>query len=326
RILDIAVVGNKHIDSDKPLVVDDPFHIGSVAKTLTGTVIAQLVEDGKLAWDTPVAEVLPEVMETAREEFTGITLANLLAHEAGLKPMEEDEELAEVPELSGDVIARRLQFSKWVLQQAPTVTPGKDERYSNAHFVLAAAMAERAAGKSWEALITENVFTELGMRHSGFGWPGKDGEDVPWGHFFREGKFVLADPNGSYQLPQYFAPAGDIYASLPDMAKYFQAYLGAWRGEHEFLQQETLQHMWTRRIGSGLAWGVTEAFGHKPVTTYSGSADTFLMIVVLIPDADIGVAVAANAFSDDTEKAVIEALRAIVKHYVAPKEPSVESM
>ncbi|MCG8435135.1 MAG: beta-lactamase family protein, partial [Gammaproteobacteria bacterium] len=116
RILDIAVVGNKHIDSDKPLVVDDPFHIGSVAKTLTGTIIAQLVEDEKLAWDTPVEELLPEVMETAREEFADITLANLLAHEAGLKPMEEDEELAEVPELSGDVIARRLQFSKWVLQ------------------------------------------------------------------------------------------------------------------------------------------------------------------------------------------------------------------
>jgi len=68
-------------------------------------------------------------------------------------------------------------------------------------------------------------------------------------------------------------------------------------------------------LKSGLGWGVSNAFGFEPVATYSGSSDTFLMIVVLIPDADIGVAVVANAFSQEVEGAVIAALRGIVKLY-----------
>jgi hypothetical protein len=57
---------------------------------------------------------------------------------------------------------------------------------------------------------------------------------------------------------------------------------------------------------------VTSAFGYDLVAMYTGSADTFFMVVVPIPGADFGVAVAANAHSDQVQRAVIEVLRAIV--------------
>lgn len=143
---------------------------------------------------------------------------------------------------------------------------------------------------------------------------------MPWGHWLRDGEFDPVDPNGEYQLPQYFGPAGDIHASLPDMAGFLKGLLIAWQGEGDYLDRETLQHMMMRRKRGGLGWGVTEAFGFDPVATYSGSADTFLMVVVLIPDADLGFAVVANAFSDEVERAVIQALRATVRLYVPDRD------
>lgn len=316
EIVDLQLAGVKRMNHDARLDDTDPFHIGSVAKTFTATVIAKLVEEGKLEWNTPVADVLSDTMQSANSAYEGVTLSHLLSHEAGLQPMEEDAELEQVPELTGDVVSRRRQFARWIFQQEPVVTPLLEYRYSNAHFVVAAAMAEAVSGSSWEELVEERIFGPLDMGTAGFGWAGKNGENVPWGHMFRDGSLRLVDPNGDYQLPQYFAPAGDIHASLPDMGRYFQAYLASWHGKSHFLEKDTLRHMWTRRLNSGLGWGATKAFGHEPVATYSGSADTFLMVVVLIPDADVGVAVAANAFSDEVEEGVITALRAIVKHYI----------
>jgi CubicO group peptidase (beta-lactamase class C family) len=314
-VLDLQLVGIKKMDGKIPLESNDPFHIGSVTKTFTATIIAKLVEANMLEWETPVLDVLPDSMQSAHRAFKGITLSHLLSHEAGLQPMEEDAELEQVPELTGDIRSQRRQFARWILQQEPAGTPFAEYRYSNAHFIVAASMAETVSGRSWEELVEEHIFSVLDMRSAGFGWAGKQGESVPWGHTFRDGTLHPVDPNGDYQLPQYFAPAGDIYTSLPDMASYFQAYLTSWDGKGGFLEKDTLQNIWTRRINSGLGWGVSSAFGYELVATYSGSADTFLMIVILIPDADVGVAVVANAFNEDVEGAVVEVLRGIVKLY-----------
>lgn len=312
EILDLQVVGVKRMNERVPLETVDPFHIGSVSKTFTATVVAKLVEANLLQWDTPVAEVLPEAAESAHSAYDGLTLSHLLSHEAGMQPMEEDTELERVPELKGDIKSQRRQFAEWILQQDPAATPLAEYRYSNAHFVVAASMAEKVSGRSWEELIEEYIFSALDMSSAGFGWAGKQGENVPWGHAFRDGSLYLVDPNGDYQLPRFFAPAGDIHASLPDMANYLQAYLGSWGDTGDFLAKDTLRHIWTRRVKSGLGWGVTKAFGYDLVAMYTGSADTFFMVVVLIPEADFGVAVAANAYSEQVERAVIEALRAIV--------------
>ena len=322
EILDLEVVGVKRIDRNVPLESADPFHIGSVSKTFTATVIAKLVEANLLQWDTPVADVLPEAMESALGAYNGVTLSHLLSHEAGMRPMEEDAEVKRVPELRGSIRSQRLQFTEWIVQQEPVVPPIAEYRYSNAHFVVAAAMAEKVSGRSWEELIEEYIFGALDMRAAGFGWAGKQGERVPWGHTIRAGKLDPVDPNGDYQLPQFFAPAGDIHASLPDMASYLQAYLASWSEKGDFLAKDTLRYIWTRRLKSGLGWGVTSAFGYELVAMYTGSADTFFMVVVLIPEADVGVAVAANAYSGEVERAVIVALREIVGLYAPSNAPT----
>jgi CubicO group peptidase (beta-lactamase class C family) len=110
-ILDIQVVGVKRIDEDVPLEVTDPFHIGSVTKTFTATVIARLVEADLLQWDASVREVLPEETVSVHSAYDDVTLSHLLSHEAGMRPMEDAAELELMPELAGDIRSQRRQFS-----------------------------------------------------------------------------------------------------------------------------------------------------------------------------------------------------------------------
>ena len=316
EIIELHVLGERRLGGGDALQANDPFHIGSVTKPFTATIIAQLVEEGRLNWDSNVAEVLDGVIDTAGNEFSGVTLAHLLAHEAGMQPLEEEHELDNVPEWSGDIRSQRNQFSKWIVQQEPIVPPLQEYRYSNAHFIVAAAMAEKITGRSWEELVRLRIFEELSMDHAGFGWPAKGGVAEPWGHRYVDDGLVPVDPDGDYVLPSYLGPAGDIHASLGGLGLFLQAYLRAWNGDGALLKDETVRRLWTRRLRSGLGWGSTEAFGFEPVAMFSGSADTFLTVVVVIPDADVAVAVAANAYSEEVEKAVVGVLRDAVGRHI----------
>jgi CubicO group peptidase (beta-lactamase class C family) len=107
RVLAVAVDGVRKVGTDNPARISDAFHIGSVAKTMTATLAAQLVDSGALAWNTRVAEVLPEEMVRARSEYRELTLAQLLSHEAGVQPLTDDVEIAAVRELHGDIMEQR---------------------------------------------------------------------------------------------------------------------------------------------------------------------------------------------------------------------------
>ena len=313
-VLELYVAGKRRVDRADKIATDDPFHIGSVSKTFTATLIAKLVEEKKIKWSSTVSSILPQVTASGHEAYKNATIADLLAHEVGLKPMEEMHEIKEVPLLKGDVTAQRYQFSQWVFQQTPSGKPFKEYRYSNAHFIVAAAMAEKITGKPWELLIEQYIFEPLNMTNSGFSWPGKDDTSVPWGHELQDGSFQPMDPNGSFFLPPYFGPAGDIHASLNDMAKYFQAYLKSWKGNNGYLQKSTIEKMLTAKIRSGLGWGVKGPGNFKHLGMYAGSAGTFEMLVIMILDIDLAITVVSNSASESSSSALKTIVRGLLKH------------
>src|SRR5215216_3683305 len=87
--IDAAVVGRRRLDSDEPAQERDRFHLGSNTKAMTATLAAILVERGLIAWDTRPGEAL-----SIDQAHPDVTLTTLLTHAAGVRPLEEDEELA----------------------------------------------------------------------------------------------------------------------------------------------------------------------------------------------------------------------------------------
>ena len=280
----------------------DAFHIGSCTKPITATMIATLVEEGKLSWDRTIAEAFPD-WKDVHEEYRDVRLVDLLAHEGGVPPFEEDEQFKDAPD-------SRTDFAHYALTQPPVVKPHQEYKYSNAGFVVAAVMAERATHESWEKLVEQRVFKPLHLRTAGFGWP-----DKVWGHEWENGAWKAVDPHGPYQLGKRLAPAGGVHMSADDLAEFLRGHLRALRGERTLIKPETAKFMHTRRIRSGAGFGVQKLGDFEPVSVYAGSADTFFTVFAIAPKQDVAVVVDTNAASEDVHQAVGRILKAMLTRF-----------
>src|SRR3712207_5781921 len=81
RVVSNAVAGVRRMSTGDRLRIDDRFHIASCTKSMTATLAAIAVEEGRLQWTSRLADVLPE-LRGARREYQGATLEQLLAHAA----------------------------------------------------------------------------------------------------------------------------------------------------------------------------------------------------------------------------------------------------
>ena len=308
-----AVRGVRRNDASEPARPDDAWLIGSDAKPMTAALIARLVDRKLLSWTAPLSDMLPTLAGRMRPEYRGVTLEQLLSHHAGLPHDASDEaffnaffhDTRPLPE-------QRLDYLAKALAEAPVAAPGTKFEYSNTGFLVAAAIAERAAGKPYEALIRQEVFEPLGMRGVEFG---SMHANQPQGH--HDGKPAkLEDTN-----PDMFAPAGNMAMPLRDWAAFCLDQMAGAEGHGKLLSAASYREMQTVQPGggsAGLGWGIQASLaGHAgPVWMHAGSDGTGYAMVALFPASRRGLLVVANAGDEmGGAKAARDAMVALMKSY-----------
>ena len=135
-IIALGATGVRREGSKDRVGVKDRFHVGSCTKAMTATVIAILVEEGKLAWDTPIVKVLPELEKSIDPGYRTVTLEQLLQHRAGVpsftQPSPDDQAL--LASITGSPLEQRRRFAAKLLERKPEVEPGTTMVYSNAGY------------------------------------------------------------------------------------------------------------------------------------------------------------------------------------------------
>jgi CubicO group peptidase (beta-lactamase class C family) len=266
-----------------------------------------------LRWDTPLEAMLPDLAATMQPAYRSVTLLQLLSHKAGLPHDPDEKLLTPFFDDKRPAARQRLDWVALALKDAPVNKPGTAFSYSNSGFLIAAAVAERATGKSYETLMHDEVFAPLGMRSPGFG---VTHAGQPMGHV--NGKVAtLKDGN-----PEFFAPAGNVYLSLDDWAVFCLDQMAGVDGHGRLLKPATYRLMQTAPVGLG--WGVSATdFGRQgPVLTHAGSDGTWLAFVALFPAQHSGLLAVANA---SPEMGADKALRTVVKTLapaLAPPAPA----
>jgi CubicO group peptidase (beta-lactamase class C family) len=315
HVAQVGVRGVKRIDGHDPVRVGDVWLIGSDAKPMTAALIARLVDRGVLAWDTALSKMLPNLAAKMRPEYRSVSLVQLLSHRAGFPHDYHD-----VNYFNGFFTDKRppqqqrYDYVAHVLTDKPVTPPGTKFSYSNSGFLIAAVIAERTTGIPYETLMRREVFDPLGMKSAGFGVtpPGQ-----PQGH--HAGKVAtLKNAN-----PAMFAPAGNIHMSLRDWAAFCLDQMAGYHGHGRLLKPATYRMMETRlpRATTGLSWGVQPtALGRKgPALMHAGSDGNWMALVLLFPEAQNGVLVAANAAEDmGGDKATKAALKAVLPELAPP--------
>lgn len=231
RITAMGAAGVRVRGHQEQITTDDLFHIGSDTKSMTATLIAILIEEGKLHWNSTPAEVFAgHGIQHIDPAWKQVTLEELLSHHAGVRPNPDDKTLESLVTLKPR--EQRLRVCRTLLEKPPDHAPGKAFLYSNARYIIAGAMAEAVTDQPWEDLVIERVFKPLRMQHAGFGPPGlspkgaKPSSSItqPWGH---EGAGPGIEPGPEADNPPSLGPAGRVHLTLSDWARYATLHLSA---------------------------------------------------------------------------------------------------
>jgi CubicO group peptidase (beta-lactamase class C family) len=343
RVAAIAAVGVRCRGHVERITVDDLFHIGSDTKSMTATVAAMLVEEGKLQWTSSPVDVLSKYgISTIDPAWKKVTLEELLAHRAGVQANPDPLALLFVRGFAESPQQERRDVCRAILGKPPAHPPGKDFLYSNTGLIIAGTMEEAVAGEPWEDLMRHRLFEPLGMTSAGFGPPGmpppKTGKlksgapspssvDEPCGH---AGNGSAQPPSWDADNPACYGPAGTVHVSLRDWAKYASFHLTGERGipfipagaSKPLLSVESIRRLHTPLGGAmdksgaryAMGWGVLkERKSREPVFMHFGSNGFWLAGIALYPARNFAVLVATNQGGAQAQQACSQLLRSVAE-------------
>jgi CubicO group peptidase (beta-lactamase class C family) len=268
----VWVTGKRRAGGEEKVAAGDLWHLGSCTKSMTATLIALLVTRGDLAWETPLAELLPELATEMDVDYFEVDLVDLLCHRAGIPANPSNLGASLIDQR--DLVEQRAELTHSVLASPPVHPPKGALLYSNSGFIIAGHVAEVATGKSWEELVRTLLFQPLGMESAGFGPPGtKEKCDQPRGHL-EDGTW--REPGPLADNPPIIGPAGSVHASLADWAKYIQLHLKGARADVKVgeitLTRETFARLHTPYDGAGMSYGFGWGIEKRPWAGGDGTA------------------------------------------------------
>lgn len=198
----------------EPMTVDTIFDMASLTKVIaTTTAVMQLMEQGKIRLNDPVAKYLPEFAQNGKED---ITIRQLLTHYSGLAP---DIELT--PAFDSKESALRLAYA-----ETPAQAPGSGFIYSDTNFIVLGALVEKVSGETLDNYAQRHIFVPLKMTHTRFNPPAAwRAKIAPTEYDENEHMLrgVVHDPRAR-RMGGVAGHAG-LFSTADDLAKYAQTLL-----------------------------------------------------------------------------------------------------
>lgn len=321
--------GLRAVNSPVPVDENTLFKLNSVSKSITAMGIARLIDAGKLDWTDRIIDHYPEFRLSDPWVTREVTFEDAMSHRVGVEATDWMEDL---PGLSLEGAIYRLRY-------LPQVTPFRTQYlYDNYMFSVAGVAAGRLVG-GWDELVRTEVLEPLGMNdsitrierhvakeeitacheceldHAPRGLEAVDGQiNIAAPHMHTHGQARLSHWRSSNSRP-----AGAVWSSAVDMARYAKLYLG--EGEvdgREVLSRETFRQLMVPRIVTGDAmpvkraheseydyrssqlvglyaqgWNLSHYMG-RLLVHHGGASIGYQSAVLLLPDEGIGIALLSN--------------------------------
>ena len=295
QLVAIAIDGERKKGSGVSLELGDRWHLGSVTKSITATLVARLVESGQMKWSDSIGERFQGAF--IDNDWKQVTLPQLLTHTSGAPANFPLWMMLLQPALGPECTAKRRQAVMSVLSQKPVNPPGQKYLYSNIGYTIAGAMAEAATRMSWEDLVKREVFVPLGLSSGGFGPPKSPNEtiDEPRGHLHTlNGETSVSE---KFDITPIIGPAGTVHMTLTDLCTYGTEHLRGELGRGKLLTPETYKRLHTPNLENyGYGWVKNNPTVNLPYTTFwhNGSNTMWYVLLAFVPDKNMTVAITSN--------------------------------
>ena len=190
------------------------FEIGSITKTFTAGILADMVRKGEVALDDPVVKYLPEGTVVPSRDGKEITLADLASQTSGLPRLPDNMNPADSANPYADYTTRQM-FDFLAGYELPRAI-GEKYEYSNLGFALLGQALAFRAGESYESLVTERILRPLGMTDTRITLTPSMQQRLAPGHA------PDGSPAENWDFPS-FAGAGALRSTVNDMLTWIHA-------------------------------------------------------------------------------------------------------
>jgi len=286
-----------------PVTPETRMLIGSTTKTMTTLLMAQAVDEGAFAWDTPAAEVLPSFAVADPDVTQQITMEHLVCACTGV-PRRDLEMLFNANELSAEEVIESLSTFRFFTGF------GEAFQYSNQMVAAAGYLTALAEGGEYGALYGDyvslmegRIFGPLGMGSTTFSFGeavASDNVAQPYGMYLDFSFEPMPFEDEEFWL-EPIAPAGAAWSTAFDLANYMIMELneGVAADGTRIVSAENLAHTWQPQVpisasdDYGLGWIVSDLNGLK-MLSHAGNTFGFTSEFAFLPEHDLGVVVLTN--------------------------------
>jgi CubicO group peptidase (beta-lactamase class C family) len=324
-------VGETIAGSGQRVTPDTLFKIASNSKAMTTSVLARLVDEGKLRWDDPVTRYLPNFRMYDPWVTREIQVRDLLIHNSGLREGAGDLMLWPEPNhfTRADIIAG-LAYLK------PRHSFRSHYDYDNLLYIVAGEVAAAAGGASYEALLRREVFEPVELTRCQIGeWKRDEVGNVAQPHMRQGERNVVIRADEAVIPAATAAAAGGIRCSLNDLTKWAALWLDPDLNlpttKQPFLSRAQRDAIWghhtplpiTRRLREwdhtrfnayGFGWRISDIDGALRVA-HTGTLAGMYSAIVLLPEKKSAFVILINGDGADARTVLSEVL---VKHFTAP--------
>jgi CubicO group peptidase (beta-lactamase class C family) len=291
----IISYGQLNQGDPRPLNGDTVFEIGSVTKTFTALLLADMAQRGEVALTDPVVKYLPDGTKVPERNGRRITLVDLATHTSGLPFFPSDIPLSDPAEV-GRIVAKYsvTQLYQFLSTYELPQDIGSKWAYSNLGFALLGQALARRADMDYEALVRARITGPLGMESTAITVSPQMKARLGVGHD------AHLQPTPDVDMPA-FAAAGSFRSSANDLLTFLSAFMGDKKSPLAPAMAAMLQ---TRRPGPGFQqalgwWIVLAAPGDEGIVAFGGQTLGYASTIAYDPKSHIGVAVLSNGAQDD---------------------------
>ncbi|MES9608268.1 serine hydrolase [Actinomadura sp. NPDC000929] len=263
----VASAGVRKLGAAAKPPTNGRFWTGSVVKTFSATLMLQLVAEGKVGLDDPVAGYLPDLGLDRR-----ITVRMLLQHTSGLfnytgEYYDDGTFVPGIPATGDAWLNNRFrsyrpeELVRLALSKPARFEAGTDQNYSNTNYTLALLLIEKVTGRSYAELLQRRILRPLGMSAT---MVAGNRTELPGPHAHAYYSYQGQTVDISQQNLSLLVGAGDLISTTQDLSTFFSAL-----NRGRLLPAELLAEM--RRPYGELRYGLgvfAEDMGPKCGTVY----------------------------------------------------------
>jgi CubicO group peptidase (beta-lactamase class C family) len=322
----------------EPAKVDEHtlFAIGSTTKAFTTALLAMLVDEGKLTWETKVADVLPGFRMYDPYVSSEMTVRDLVVHRSGLGPGAGDLLFFPPTTLTRADIIHRLRYIK------PVSSFRSSFAYDNLLYIVAGEVIATLEKSSWEDTIRKRILVPLQMTDTTTTSMLPASANRAWPHARASQEMRGLGPMSALAevtSVDVAAAAGALNSNGIEIARWLELQLNAGMdaksGARLFSEAQS-REMWTPQtllpvapapprleLAKGhfrayaLGWGLGDYRG-QTILSHAGGVPGMVTLFVLVPEKHVAFALFTNA----EEPGVLTSMQyRLLDHYLGLKSP-----